>query len=119
MEKVPIFVGNQVDSDTEVAKASRAANAMQVGLCHFGKVKVDNNIDRLNVNTTSKEITANKVTAEATPEVVKNAVSVWLRHSSVNIVTGITKFGNLLREQFNTLSRVAEDNGLVDLKFRK
>ena len=119
MKQVAVLVGDQIDGDTKVAKSSGTTDAVQVGLGHFGKVKVDDHIHGLNVNTTSKEITANEVSAQTAPEVMKYTVSMWLRHSSVNIVTGISKFSDFLCEKFDTLSGVAEDNRLVNLKFRK
>src|SRR5205085_720985 len=110
---------DQIDRDSQMSKASRAANSVQISFSHFGEIEVDDNIDGLNVNATSKEITANKITAEATPEVVKHAVSVRLRHASVDVVARIAQLSNLLRQQFHALGGIAEDDRLVDLELRE
>lgn len=47
---------------------------------------------------------------------VENAVPVGLLHLRVNVEARITQVGNFLREQFNAIHRVAEDNGLIDLQ---
>ena len=39
---------------TQMTKPSRTANSMQISFCHFGKVKVNDYINGLNVNSASK-----------------------------------------------------------------
>jgi hypothetical protein len=36
----------------------------------------------------------------------------------VRIETGVTELGDLLGEKFDTVGRIAEDDGLVDLKLK-
>ena len=52
-------------------------------------------------------------------KIVEYTASVSLKHLSVRVETRISEFGNLLGEQFNTVRRIAEDNGLVNLKLRE
>jgi hypothetical protein len=50
---------------------------------------------------------------------VEHPVSVSLRHLSVNVETAESKFCDLFGQKFNSLSGVAEDDGLIDLKLRE
>ena len=43
-EVVPVLVGDEVDRETEVPKAARATNPVQVRLCVLGEVKVDHHV---------------------------------------------------------------------------
>lgn len=52
-------------------------------------------------------------------EVVEHPVSVSLRHLSVNVETAESKFCDLFGQKFNSLSGIAEDDGLIDLKLRE
>ena len=40
-----IVVGDEVDSETQVAEAARAADAVEVGLAALGEVEVDDDVD--------------------------------------------------------------------------
>jgi len=72
VESESVIVGNQVDGDSKVAKSSTTANPVQVGLSHLGEVKVDDDVDGLDVDTPGEEITADQVPAEASSEVVED-----------------------------------------------
>lgn len=52
-------------------------------------------------------------------EFMKNTISVRLLHLGVNIVAGVSKFGNFLGKQLDTVDRVAKDDRLINFKFRK
>jgi hypothetical protein len=51
-----VLIGYQVDGQTQVTKSSRAANTMQIGFGILWEIKVDDNIDGLDVNTSGQEI---------------------------------------------------------------
>ena len=59
---------------------------------------------------------ANKVPTLPIAKVVEDFVSVVLRHSGVDVETGVAQLGYLLGQQLHSLSRVAEDDALVDLE---
>ena len=107
---------DQVNSETKVTKATGSTDTMKIGLCIFGEIKVDNDVDSLDINTTSEKIGANKVTAVTSAEIVEDAVTVLLEHTGVRVEAGIAELGNLLCEKLNASGRVAEDDGLVDLQ---
>lgn len=102
-----------------MSKASRSANAMEIGLGIFGKVKVDDNINSLNVDTTGQKVGANQISTNAVTEVMEDTVAVCLEHPSVAVETRVAQFGNLLGKKFDTVSRIAEDDRLVDLELRE
>jgi len=87
-----------------MSEAPGSTNAMKVGFGVLGEVKVDHNVDGLNVDTTSKEIGADEIAADPTPEVVEDSVAVCLKHASMAIKARIAEFGNLLGQKFNTIS---------------
>ena len=51
-----VLKGYEVNGETEVSKASRSANSMKVCLRVLGKVKVNDDIDSLDINAAGKEI---------------------------------------------------------------
>lgn len=54
VEVEAILPVDQVDRKTKVPETSGTTNAMQVGLSVLWEIKVDNNIDRLDIDTASK-----------------------------------------------------------------
>ena len=58
-----VVVRNEVEGDAEVAKAAGPTDAVEVGLSHLGEVKVDDDVDCLDVDTAGEEVTAHKVAA--------------------------------------------------------
>lgn len=92
---------------------------MQVGLGILGEIKVDDNVHRLDINTTGEEIGADKVTANAVAEIVEDAVTSLLLHLGVTVEARVAEFCNLFGEQLDSVGRVAENDGLVDLELGK
>ena len=60
MQSKTIFVGNQIDGNTQMSESTRTTNSMQVRLGHFGEIKIDNHVYCLNVDTARKQICRNK-----------------------------------------------------------
>eukprot|EP00040_Diaphanoeca_grandis_P014691 m.74677 g.74677 ORF g.74677 m.74677 type:complete len:146 (+) comp24686_c1_seq2:314-751(+) len=116
VERVSVFVSDEVDGDTEMAKSTRSANSVQVSFSSFGEIKVDHDVDGLDIDTSVEEIGAHEVTAETASEVVKNAVAMGLLHLGVDVEARISKFCDSLRQQLDTLHAVAENDGLIDLQ---
>ena len=111
-----VFPVDQVNSQTQVSKTTRTTNTMQIRLCVLGKVKVDYNVDCLDIDTTGEQVGADKVSAYTITEVVENAVTVVLEHTSMRVETRVAEFGNLLSEELDSVRRVTEDDRLVDLE---
>ena len=47
---------------------------------------------------------------------MENAVAVALHHLGMDVEARVSQLGDLLGQQLHTIHRVAEDDGLVDLK---
>ena len=75
---------------------STTTNPVKISFSHLGEIKVDDNIDSLNVNTSGEEITADQVPAQPSSEVMEHSVSVSLSHLGVNVVAGVSKLSYLL-----------------------
>ena len=106
---------DQIDGKTQVPEPSRPTDAMEIGLGVLGKVEVDDHINRLDVDSSSQQIRADQVTANAIAEIVEDSVAALLGHPSMAVEARISEFGNLLGEQLHPVRRVAEDDGLIDL----
>jgi len=55
-QPLTVVLGNQIHSQTQVPKTSRTTNAVQIGLTVLGKIKVNDNIHGLDIDTSSEEI---------------------------------------------------------------
>ena len=58
-----------------MSEASRSTNSVEVCLRILGEIKVDDDIDSLDVDTSGKQIRTNKISADAIAEVVEDAVT--------------------------------------------
>ena len=116
LQDKPILKGDQVYRNSKVSITTWSSNAMQVGFSIFWEIKVDHNIDCLNVNSSSEEIRAHKVPTKPISEVMEHSASVVLVHFSMNVVTGIAQLCDLLSQKFHSLSGIAEDYTLIDLQ---
>jgi hypothetical protein len=78
VEGKAIFIRDEVDGDTQVSEASGPTDAMQVRFRHPREVKVDDDIDGLNVDAASEEVGADQVAAQAISEVVEHSITMGL-----------------------------------------
>jgi hypothetical protein len=51
-----VFIGHKVNGETQVPKASGSTDSMKIGLRVLGEIKVDNDIDSLDIDTSSEQI---------------------------------------------------------------
>jgi hypothetical protein len=91
---------------------------VQVGLRVLGEVKVDDDVDRLDVDAAREEVRGDEVAAVAVAEVVEDAVPVALRHLGVDVEAAVAELGDLLGQQLHARDAVAEDDRLVDAQLR-
>lgn len=96
MRDSPVFPVDKVDGKPKMPESTRTANTMKVCFRIFRKIKVDDNIYSLNINTASEEIRAYKITANTIAEVMKDTVTMSLEHFSVRVETRVAKFGDFL-----------------------
>lgn len=76
---------DQVDGQSEVAESARSTDSVEIGFGILGEVKVDDDIDGLDVNASGEEIGAHQVSADAVAEIVEDAVTGLLLHSGVTV----------------------------------
>ena len=101
VEVEAIFVRHQVDGDTQMSEPAGTSNTVEVRFRVFGEIKVDDDIDGLNIDTASEEIGAHEVSTHAIAEVMEDAITVRLQHLRVGVETRISKLGYLLGEQLD------------------
>ena len=73
---VLVILSDEVNRNTSVTETTRAANPMQIGFRELGEVKVDNNIDRNDIDSTSEQISAHQASCVSILEVVINSTSI-------------------------------------------
>ena len=116
IEVEPVVVGDEVDRQAQVAKAPRAADAVQVRLRRLGEVEVDDDVDGLDIDAAREQVGGDEVAAGPVAEVVEDTVAVRLQHARVDVEARVAELGDLLGEELDAVDRVAEDDGLVDLE---
>ena len=72
-----------------------SSHPVEVRLGSLWEIKVDDDVDSLNIDTSSEEVRTNKVSGQSIPEIVENSVSVGLLHLGVRIETRVSLFGDL------------------------
>jgi len=76
IEVETILIGYKVNSETQMSKASGTTNSMKIGLRILGEIKVDDDIDGLNVDTSGEQIRTNEVSADTVAKVVEDTIAV-------------------------------------------
>lgn len=87
----PILVGDQIHSQTKVTKSPRPTNPVKICFRALGEIKIDNNIDSLNIYPSCEKICTNKVPACPVSEIMENSVTVVLQHFCMDVEAGVTK----------------------------
>ena len=80
-----VVVRDEVEGDTEMAETTRSTNSMQVGLREAREVKVDDDVDRQDVDTTSEDVCANKASRLTSLEVVIDSLTIVVSHLRMNV----------------------------------
>lgn len=91
----PVFICYQVDRKTEMTEPSRTANTMQICFAIFREIEVDNDIHSLDIDTTREKVRANEITRDTITEVVKNTITMGLKHFSMRIEARVAELGDL------------------------
>jgi len=98
-----VLISDQVNGETQVAETTTTTNAVEISLSVLGEIKVDNDVDGLDVDTTGQEIRADQVSADTIPEIVEDAVTMGLEHLCVGVEARVSKFGDLFRQKLDTV----------------
>mmetsp|Transcript_21738 Transcript_21738/g.60442 ORF Transcript_21738/g.60442 Transcript_21738/m.60442 type:complete len:268 (+) Transcript_21738:158-961(+) len=111
-----VVICDEVDSKAKMTEPSRTANPVKIGLGILREIKVDNDINSLDVDSSCEQVGGYKVPACPVPKIMKHAVAVALKHLCMDIKARVAELCDLLGEQLDPVHRVAEDYGLVDLE---
>ena len=68
-----VVFANEVDCKAEMAEPTRTADSVQVSVGLAWEIKVDNNVDGDNVNTTGKNIWGDQTASLTTLEIMENS----------------------------------------------
>ncbi|KAI6768851.1 hypothetical protein HG531_011040 [Fusarium graminearum] len=104
---------DQVNSQTKVTVTAGSTDTVEVSLGVLGEIKVDDNVDGLNVDTTGEQIGAHKVSADTVTEIVENTVSCMLLHLRMTVETRVAKLGDFLGQKFDSVDFIWADHVLV------
>ena len=111
---------DEIDSETQMAEATAGtSDTMEICLCILWKIEVDNDIDRLNINPSSKKIRTHQMPCSSIAKLVKHTVAVALKHFCVNVKARVSKLSNFPRKKLDTVHTVAKKDALVDFQFRE
>ena len=99
-----------------MTKSSGSSDTVKVSLGILGKIKVDDNIDTLDINTASEKVGCHEMTGTTVAEFVKDSIAISLLHLGMNVEAGVTQLRDLLGQELDTIDRVAEYDGLIDLQ---
>jgi len=98
-----------------MAETAHSGYAMEVGLRILGEVKVDDDVDGLDVDAAGEEVGAHEVAADPIAEVVEDTIAVdgafWRVSRSMS-----SELRNFFGEEFDAVVGIAENDGLVDLQ---
>jgi len=86
-----------------VPESTGTANAVQIGFRILGKIEVDHDVDRLDIDTTCQQVRADQVATHAVAEIVEHAVPVLLKHPGVRVKARVSQLGNLFRQKLHTV----------------
>ena len=66
-----------------MTETSTSADTMKISFCVLGEIKVDYDVDGLDIDTAGKEICTDEVATDTLTEVVEDSVTVCLKHFGV------------------------------------
>lgn len=99
-----------------MSKSTRPTDSVEVCLRVLREVKVDDHIDRHNVDTAREQVCADQASCLSTLEVVIDPVPVALLHAWVDEEAWVAQLWDLLGQQLNSLGWVAEDDRLINVE---
>ena len=74
----PVLVCNKIDGKTQVSESPCATSTMKIRFAVLRKVKIDDDVYSLYIDSTGKKIRADKVAAYAVAEIMENTITMGL-----------------------------------------
>ena len=93
-----IFISDEIDGQSEVTESSRSSDSVQVGLGIFWEIEVDDYIDRLDIDTSGDQISADKTSGLVVSEVMEYFISFMLGNFCVGIEATESHLSDFLGE---------------------
>ena len=90
---VPI---DQVDGKTKMSISAGTTDAVQICLGVLREVKIDDDIDGLDIDTAREKVGADKVSANTVSEVVEDSITGVLRHLCMAVKARVAQLGDFL-----------------------
>jgi len=75
-----IRVSDEVDGETKMSETTRSTYSMQVGLCISWEVKVDDNVNREDINTSGKNVRTDQTSCLSVFVVMIYSTTICLLH---------------------------------------
>ena len=89
---------------------------MKISLRILGEIKVDHDVNRLNIDSAGEQVSAHKTASLTVLKVMIDTVTIALLHLRVDVETRVTKLRDLLSKKLNSFGRITEYNSLIDVK---
>jgi hypothetical protein len=113
---VSIIVGNEVDGNSLASKTSRASNSVNVLLEVARQVVVDNERNLVDINTTGQKVGGDENTGRARAELSQDNLTLLLGDITMGRGYSEVTLTHLLSQVVDSLTGVAEDDGLSDVE---
>lgn len=70
-----VFVCDKIDCETQVSKATRSSNSVEVCFGVFGEVEIDDDVHGLDINAPREQVRTNEVPTYAVTEIVEYTIT--------------------------------------------
>jgi len=112
-----IIIGhNEVDCHSLSSETSRSTNSMDILFLAYGEIVIDNQVNLLNIDTSSKKISGNENSGTSSSKFFHNEISLVLLHISVHGRNNEIFFLEFGGQFVNSSFGVAINNALLDFK---
>lgn len=116
LQETGITGQHEVDGCSLSAETTSTADSMDVVLLLLGKLKVDNESNLLDIDTTSEHISGDKDTHGTRSELLHHDFTLLLVHLTVHAGNDEVLLGHAALELVDSALRVTVDDGLVDVQ---
>lgn len=114
LQSLAILLGDEVDGNTLTTETTTTTNSVDVVLLGDGEIKVDDERNLLNIDTTGQQISGNQDTGRTRSELLHNGVTLGLVHLTVNGRDSELLGSKTLGNHVDLSLGVAENDGLGD-----
>lgn len=92
---------------------------MKIGLSITRKIKVYDDVDGEDIDTSCEDVRADEATRLTILEIMIDPISILLLHFGVDVEARITHLSDLLGKQLYSLRVLTENDGLINVELRK